>query len=705
MKILSMTATFGKLENQTLALKPDLNVLCAPNEWGKSTWCAFLTAMLYGIDTGARSKKGVLADKERYAPWSGAPMSGRMEIDWNGRRITIERRAKGRTPMGDFSAYETDTGLPVSELSATTCGEVLLGVERSVFQRAGFIQLSDLPVTQDESLRRRLNALVTTGDENSAADDLAQKLKDLKNKCRFNRSGLLPQAEAQRAELERTLTELQELQSSCQRIQARQQELEAFSAALENHKLALAFAAAEADRLRVRQAAESCDAAARRLAAAEKEIIGLPSEAEAEERLQQAALLLTQERELQLQAPLLPPLPQPLAQGEFASVEQAQADLAAVQKLEAKKRKNGLLVGIYAAAAVLLLASLLIPAMRSFGALIGILIALGGIGVLTLCALRTKKIRDQLDILYQRYPGLSPDKWLPEAQRREAALRDYAAALASATTLREDWQRRKAAFDQQLAAFTQGKSLAEIQQTCENTLASHKAYFEAQQNYERAVQRAEELRAMAKTAPKPQQPDALSYSAAETERFVNDTAFELRQLHTHLGQNLGKMEALGNAEALQQQLDAVNARIDQLSKTYNALELALRTLSEASASLQRRFAPRISTQAQDIFSRLTGGRYSRLSLSEDLSIQAGSEAETTLRPALWRSEGTMDQLYLSLRLAVARELTPQAPLILDDAFARFDDTRLEAAMDILKEEAENRQIILFSCQNREEALI
>ena len=78
----------------------------------------------------------------------------------------------------------------------------LLGVERSVFVRAGFLKMSDLPVTQDDALRRRLNNLVTTGDESGAGEKLAQSLKELKNKCRYNRNGLLPQAEAERDKLE-----------------------------------------------------------------------------------------------------------------------------------------------------------------------------------------------------------------------------------------------------------------------------------------------------------------------------------------------------------------------------------------------------------------------------------------------------------------------------------------------------------------------
>ena len=52
---------------------------------------------------------------------------------------------------------------------------------------------------------------------------------------------------------------------------------------------------------------------------------------------------------------------------------------------------------------------------------------------------------------------------------------------------------------------------------------------------------------------------------------------------------------------------------------------------------------------------------------------------------------------------MAEELTPNAPLVLDDALVRFDDTRLAAAMEILKETANDKQVILFTCQGRESA--
>ena len=58
-------------------------------------------------------------------------------------------------------------------------------------------------------------------------------------------------------------------------------------------------------------------------------------------------------------------------------------------------------------------------------------------------------------------------------------------------------------------------------------------------------------------------------------------------------------------------------------------------------------------------------------------------------------------MYLALRLAVWEVLAPGCPIILDDALVRFDQTRMERAVDLLRDLARERQILLFSCQDRE----
>ena len=309
MKIYSMRATFGKLENQTLCFREGLNVIHAPNEWGKSTWCAFLVAMLYGIDTRERTKQGSLADKERYAPWSGSPMCGQMELCWNGRDITIERSTVGRTVFGEFRAYETKTGLPVPELNGANCGQLLLGVEKSVFTRTGFIRLSDLPVTNDDALRRRLNALVTTGDESGDAERLAKALKDLRNRCRYNnKTGLPPQLEAQRTTVLQTLERLRDLKKQTAQLTQRRDEVNRQLALLENHRDSLAYAASQSDARQV-EAAETAFAQADQ--AYQRLLIqcqSLPDRATAEENILQLEQLQLDRAEL-LELPL-PPAPE-----------------------------------------------------------------------------------------------------------------------------------------------------------------------------------------------------------------------------------------------------------------------------------------------------------------------------------------------------------------------------------------------------------
>ena len=68
------------------------------------------------------------------------------------------------------------------------------------------------------------------------------------------------------------------------------------------------------------------------------------------------------------------------------------------------------------------------------------------------------------------------------------------------------------------------------------------------------------------------------------------------------------------------------------------------------------------------------------------------------------SGGTIDQLYLALRLAISELLLPEAPIVLDDALVAFDDERAKVALQVLAEEAQSRQILLFTCQSRERRL-
>jgi len=689
-KILSMTATFGKLNHQTLTLKPGLNIIEAPNEWGKSTWCAFLVAMLYGIDTSQRTTQTQLSDKEHYAPWSGQPMSGRLELLWNGKEITIERRSKGRIPMGEFHAYEAGSGLTVSELTADNCGQVLLGVERSVFLRAGFIRQTDMPVTQDEALRRRLNALVTTGDENDAADQLAQKLKELKNRCRHNKTGALPQVEAQRAQLQEALSRLTALRSQLEQTGQQQKQLESRLLDLKNHQLALEYNNNREGAYRLQLARDAREAADRRVQQLEEQTAHLPHRRELTDRLTKLRQLLGEKASLETQ-----PLPEQTCSHELfgdltpdMALKQARKDKAAYDDT----LRPGPVLLLVLATLCLIAAGCVAP-LWVYGALLLLLPTAAFSGMYLLKVKKKRKARDEISA---RYGALPSDLWVSVAE-------EYVRQDTAAKAVFQAHGQRLALLKQLLEALTGELSPEDAEQTWQGWLDLYEELDQAQQNARQAAIREADLQAAVKPAVAPAQPDALTLSPADTNAEIIRITGQLQQLQLRAGQCLGQIEALGQEETLRQQLEAVETRIAKLTDFYEATVLALFHLEQAVLQLQQRFAPQLTAKAQELFAALTVGLYDRLLLDQQLQVQAGAENEDGLHAARWRSNGTVDQLYLALRLAMAQQLTPSAPLVLDDALVRFDDTRHSAAMKLLQQQSAEKQILLFTCQTREGA--
>ena len=300
MILLQLRANFGKLHG-TLTLHEGLNELCLPNEAGKSTWSAFLLAMLYGIDTRERATRENqnLPAKERYRPWDGSSMEGAIDLIWNGRAITIERRSQGRTPMGAFRAYETESGTPVPELTAENCGRMLCGAERSVFERTAFVRQLGMAVSSDAQLEQRLSALVTTGEEGPSASALEKKLRDLKNKYTY-RTGLLPRLQARRDELQAQLSALRAAQAEAMDLSAACAGAEAARSRLQDLRARIERAQAARRRAGLTELQERETALAARCAALAEQTAGLPDEQmlqllarsleDAAERLQTAQL-------------------------------------------------------------------------------------------------------------------------------------------------------------------------------------------------------------------------------------------------------------------------------------------------------------------------------------------------------------------------------------------------------------------------------
>ena len=702
MRIYKMTATFGKLEHETLTLTPGLNIITAPNEWGKSTWCAFLVAMLYGLDTRAKTTKTALADKERYQPWSGSPMSGRIDLNWNGRDITIERATRRRVPLGEFKAYETVSGLPVEELTAANCGSVLLGVEQTVFRRAGFIRFSDLPVTQDEALRRRLNALVTTGDDSGAADRLAASLKDLKNRCRYNRTGLLPQAEAQRDAIEEKLTELETLNTQCQKLKMRIDEVKDWLRQLYNHQQALAYAKMESGLNQIAQTREAMEETEQTLRALEAACASLPPQAEVETKVRELRAFRDQWNAIRAEErqaptePQKPELPNPFT-GLTAEAARAMAREDARELTELSQSKMPLIFMIIGAMGLLAAGGLAYLTAYVFA------VVAGGVGLLALIwgVIDRVTTRKKALAIVEKYGTADWKQWTAPISEYEQEMIAYGEALKLYQEVSSDLEVRLMVLRKKRDSLCGLQEPEEVLDFWQEAQRQWEQYDRMRAEAVTAKRHLEALNAVVKPVEKPTTPDNLTQNEAQTAQLLAECAAEQQRLQNRLGQYQGRMEIIGSAEDLRLQHKRVCDRIARLEDTYTALTIAQETLTQARSELQRRFAPRITQRAQELLGAMTDGRYQSLTMGEDFSLRASAGQEDVQCDAIWRSDGTIDQLYLALRLAVAEELTTDAPLVLDDALVRFDDTRMAAALTILRKMAENKQVICFTCQGRE----
>lgn len=714
MILCSMTATFGKLDGETLSFSPGLNLITAPNEWGKSTWCAFLLAMLYGIDTRQRARQGQLPDKERYKPWSGKPMEGSMEVLWQNRRITIQRQTKGRVPMGHFRAFETETGFPVPELTADRCGQVLLGVERSVYQRTGFLQGRDLTVSRDEALSHRLNRLVTTGDDSPSGPALASGLRELKNKCRYNQSGLLPQA---RRELEACRSQLQALQKldvQAAGLEERLRALDHRKQALEVHLTALQRQADREKLAQVDQARDKERQAREELARAQAQCAGLPERAAAERNLAQWRSLQSALDALQLEQAMEQPAPQPPeAPAVLYGLDGEQARSQLRRRLDALSPpagpsaagKTAWAVWVGAALCGLLLLILLPGLWRLPGAA---LLAAGGAGLLRGFLLRRKKAAAdaqaarEMQKLLDDYQVAAPEELEPLLQAYQARWAQYRRALEAFQSRTAALETRRKALQGKLAQLTDGGDTEAFLRTQTQALEAWDAWAAACRSAAQATGHRQAMEAVTAGLERDPLPDQLDLPEEESRRALEEVRQAWTQTRSQLDACRGRRAALGDRLRLEAQEEALADRVSRLELWYTALQAGLAALEQAQQDLQSRFAPKIAAEAREILSSLTLGRYDRLLLDRDLSLSAGAAGENTVRPGIWRSDGTVDQLYLALRLAVSRALLPGAPLVLDDALTRFDDRRLAAALELLRRE--DRQILLFTCQSREARL-
>ena len=667
MQLLHANATYGKLNQAQLDLQPGLNVICAPNEGGKSTWSRFLLTMFYGLNTRQR---GDLADKNRFQPWNGAPMQGRLELSAGEKLLVLSRRTQ-RTdaPMGVFSCTYAGTDTPVPDLDAAHCGETLLGVPQSVYQRCAFIPSGSMAINADADLERRINALISTGEEKVSFLQAENRLKKQLHQRKYNRTGAIPQLEAEIGELMAARAEVKSLaeqetflhsqllqaqQEQKERLLIRQREIQRQaeekqqllqqlpdSATLQNINEQLGAVRSLAE-----QAQQAEDAAEQQDAAIQAQL----------QKLNRNPLHPMTKSELETQLQIQPPAPPQVAQLLIC----LSLSLCSGGFLWYELDRPQILWLCIACAATALTAGsflwLLIKRLR-----------------LQQQRRRELKRQEELRKLAESYLPL-----LEEVERQRSLLQQ---------------QRQAAADSGARVRSTLVQLLGQVRQWAPEARSAADIRRFVQQTTQRREDLTQEIR-QAQSGVLQVQPD--------------DTDGTCARLQQQIAQIQGRLAAIGQPDDLERQLRSMQEQLAQLQGEYDALAMALGSLRTANVALQNRFSPELGRRAAEIFADMTGSDWSSILLDREFHLSAETDSDPTRRNVQLLSTGTADQLYLAVRLAICEMILPteqNPPLILDDALLTFDDMRLGKTLDYLTRLGEKRQILLFTCQGREAAYL
>lgn len=240
MKIVSVNVVaFGKLSNVNINFDDGINLLQQSNGFGKSTLCAFVRAMLYGLNYSYKTTEGVRAnDVTRYMPWdSTQKFGGSMQICHEGKNYRIERFFGNTARAESLQVVDLSTG---KQLDIANVGEHFLGLTVESYDRSTYLPQEYVEIASNENFDAKLANLVQDSAQNY--DAIQAKLRNYKRAFKLERGNggtiytlerevfdlqnALRQAQNEAHERVRMTKQLNEVESQLQSLQKEQASLQ-----------------------------------------------------------------------------------------------------------------------------------------------------------------------------------------------------------------------------------------------------------------------------------------------------------------------------------------------------------------------------------------------------------------------------------------------------------------------------------------------
>ena len=170
------------------------------------------------------------------------------------------------------------------------------------------------------------------------------------------------------------------------------------------------------------------------------------------------------------------------------------------------------------------------------------------------------------------------------------------------------------------------------------------------------------------------------------------------QLETEIKTGFRNMK---DPEDLRRQIAEIKEIITEKQRFYDAAKVAYNVLEESFVSARMLFGSTLQNETLENLKALSNGAYSKISVSKDFDLSAERTGTFGMHEIEFLSQGTKDQVYLSLRLAISKLLSDKEhlPVFLDDSLSQYDDKRFLSALKFLRDYGKETQVCLFTCHD------
>ncbi|MBE6903566.1 MAG: hypothetical protein E7480_03055 [Ruminococcaceae bacterium] len=720
-KFLNLTS-FGKFSNKKIELSDGLNIVYGKNEAGKTTFFSFIRFMLYGLS----KTKGNLSIPEykQYIPWDKETVEGSMDFETDGRILRISKSQKKTSVQATLT--NAATADPINDINAKEIGKDVFGVNVDTFTSTAFIRQNDLEIGSNAELEGKLNNLAFGGDEKTSYNDAKSKIDKALTKL-TRPSGLIANKRNEIIKLNDELIASKELISSqnelndnvnniqkeCYEIENKIKELEKIYNALQANDALKKLENIQSVENELKEYTDRLNAVEKSLNNIDENqlenIKALVSQLSIyEQRIEFCKLQLSQNKhQLEIKE----------KQTESYSIIDGKENQINSSIKSAEKTKNiplivitllAFLVGVgtfIAGIIINLIACIVVGVLLTVSTFILLAFLIIGdtkasklnkiaksygcidYNQLILKISQLESLKKEIDFYKSEAERYLTQKNNEEQSREkllqqikdsglfenqeinEINLKAFCTQTEELLTRRKICQQNVLNVQNNLNMLTDGIDIGELKNLSLQK-ESLNGEFSAQKVFEELKEKRELLQAKIQIM-------------AELKNQCQSIFIGHRMPDEISGDIYVQSEKLKKLENQREILSAVGIALD---KAYQKISLV--------------FAPQMCQKASEYFNKISNGNRELLINSKNEIIIRENDFE---REFDFFSTGTKDAAYISARIAVCQLIYGQnkPPIIIDDAFAHFDNERMKQAVLLLKEICSEEQIILFTCRQEQ----